>query len=111
MANLCLRVVYTPLFLDSSQARAHIDLEKDFVLPPEEIVKAIIALITNVKYAPGTVLEVGDIGGWREVSLLHDVGPQGRSTLPRQKAKDAIKLVEAALEKDAISPKKRLSHL
>lgn len=104
-------MVDTPLFRDSSKARAHIDLEKDFVLPPKEIVKAIIALITDVKYAPGTVLEVGDIGGWREVSLLNDVGPQGRSTLPRQKAKDAIKLVEAALENDIIAPKKRRSHL
>jgi hypothetical protein len=103
-------VVDTPLFRDSSKARAHIDLEKDFVLPPGEIVKAIIALITDVKYPSGTILEVGDIGGWREVGLFNDVGPQGRSTLPRQKAKDAIKLVVAALENDNLSPKIR-SHL
>jgi hypothetical protein len=104
-------VVDTPLFRDSSKARAHIDLEKDFVLPPEEVVKAIIALITDVKYAPGTILEVGDIGGWREVSLLNDVGPQGRSTLPRQRAKDAINLVDAALKNDTLYSKKRPVHL
>lgn len=93
----------TPLFRDNPKARAHIDLEKDFTLPPEEVVRAIIALITNSKYPSGTILEIGDIGGWREVSLLNDRGPQGRSTLPRQKAKDAINLVEAALEKDSVS--------
>lgn len=75
-------------------------MDKDFVLPPDEIVKAIIALISDSNYPSGTVLEVGDIGGWREVHLLNDVGPQGRSTLPRAKAKDAVSLVKRALEKD-----------
>lgn len=91
----------TPLFRDSAKARAHIDLENDFTLPPEEIVKAMMSLVTNSRYPPGTILEIGDIGGWREVGLLNDSGPQGRSTLPRPKAKDAIKLVEAALAEDA----------
>ncbi|KAL4802971.1 NAD(P)-binding protein [Aspergillus unguis] len=95
-------VVDTPLFRDSPQARAHIDLEKDFTLPPEEVVRACMALITDSKYPSGTILEIGDIGGWREVGLLNDKGPQGRSTLPRKKAQDAIKIVEDALEKDRL---------
>ena len=95
------RVVDTPLFRDNAKARAHIDLEKDFTLPPDEVVKAMLSLVTSSKYPSGTVLEIGDIGGWREVGLFNDPGPQGRSTLPRPKAKDAIKFVEQALEKDA----------
>lgn len=53
------------------------------------------------RYAPGAILEIGDIGGWREVGLFSDPGPQGRSTLSRPKAKDAIKLVEKVLADDA----------
>lgn len=98
---LWIRVVDTPLFRDSSKAREHIDLENDFVLPPEEIVKAMVSLVTTSEYASGSILEVGDIGGWREVGLLNDPGPQGRSTLRRPKAKSAIKLVEQALADDA----------
>lgn len=92
----------TPLFRDSAKARQHIDMENDFTLPPEEVVKAMMSLVTSSKYPSGTVLEIGDIGGWREVSLLNDPGPQGRSTLPRPKAKDAIKLVEQALANDSM---------
>ena len=91
------------MFRDSAKARAHIDLETDFTLPPEEVVKAMMSLVTTSRYAPGTILEIGDIGGWREVGLLNDPGPQGRSTLPRPKAKDAIKLVEEALADDAVA--------
>lgn len=94
-------MVDTPLFRDSAKARQHIDLEKDFVLPAEEIVKAMMSLVTSPKYPSGTVLEVGDIDGWREVGLFHDPGPQGRSTLPRPRAKNAIALVKQALENDA----------
>lgn len=60
-----------------------------------------MALVTDSKYPSGTVLEVGDIGCWREVAILHDEGPQGRSTLPRLKAKDAIRNVERVLKEDA----------
>jgi hypothetical protein len=93
--------VDTPLFRDSAKARAHIDLENDFTLPPEEVVNAMMSLVTTSTYSSGTILEIGDIGGWREVHLFNDPGPQGRSTLPRPKAKDAIKLVEDALADDA----------
>lgn len=95
------RVVDTPLFRDDPKGRVHIDLENDFTLPPTEIVRAITALITDPRYPSGTILEVGDIDGWREVGLLNDVGPQGRSTLPRRKAQEAIKIFEAALQKDS----------
>lgn len=71
------RVVDTPLFRDSPRARAHIDLDNDFTLSPREVVKAIMALIMNPKYPSGTILEVGDIDGWREVRLLNDMGLKG----------------------------------
>ena len=51
--------------------------------------KAMLALLTEAKYAGGTVLEVGDIGSWREVHILGDAGPQGRSTRARAKTIDA----------------------
>ncbi|KAL4861253.1 hypothetical protein BDV12DRAFT_71222 [Aspergillus spectabilis] len=94
-------VVDTPLFRDSTNAREHIDFEKDFILPPEEVVKAMMALITDSKYPSGTVLEVADIGGWREVKLLNDEGPQGRAAASRAKAAEAIRIVEEALTKDS----------
>lgn len=94
-------MVDTPLFRDSPEALEHMDLTKDFALPPEEVVRAMVALITDSKYAAGTVLEVGDLGYWREVHLLNDSGPSGRSVLPRSKAKEAVKLIEDALKKDA----------
>ena len=78
-------------------------MKKDFVLPPEEVVKAMLALLTESKYISGTVLEVGDTT-WREVQLLNDPGPQGRATLPRSKAADSIKLVEQALLNDERAP-------
>lgn len=84
----------------------HIDMDKDFVLPPSEVVDAMAALITDTKYPSGTVLEVGDIGLWRPVNLLDDGGPQGRSTLPREKAKNAIQVVEDHLKADAESSRR-----
>lgn len=94
-------MVDTPLFRDSSNAREHIDFEKDFILPPDEVVKAMMTLITDPKYPSGTVLEVADIGGWREVHLLNDGGPQGRAAASRAKAAEAIRIVEEALNKDS----------
>ncbi|KAJ6115240.1 hypothetical protein N7486_001018 [Penicillium sp. IBT 16267x] len=95
-----LAVVDTPLFRDSAKARAHIDLENDYTLPPEEVVKAMMSLVTTSRYPSGTMLEIGDIGGWRGAGLFNDPGPRERSTLPRPKAKGAIKL-ETALVNDA----------
>lgn len=60
-----------------------------------------IALVSDSKYRAGTVLEVNDIGGWREVQVLNDPGPQGQSKNPRQKAMEAISFVKKTLEEDA----------
>jgi len=97
------RVVDTPLFRDSENALAHIDMDKDFILPPSEIVKAMVALVSERTYPSGTVLEVGDIGGWRPVSLLNDAGPQGPSTKNRPKVQAAIQMVEEYLKRDVQS--------
>lgn len=48
-----------------------------------------VALLTDTKYIGGTVLEVGDIGSWREVHILGDAGPQRRATHARAKTVDA----------------------
>ncbi|RGP68815.1 hypothetical protein FSPOR_5020 [Fusarium sporotrichioides] len=82
-------LVDTPLFRAHVGAQETVDLSADFFLPPEEVVKAMIALLTDTKYVGGSILEVGDIGSWREVRILGDIGPQGRSTLPRAKTVDA----------------------
>ena len=76
------------------------DLEKDTLLPPEEVAKAMIALMTDAKYPPGTILEIGDIGQWREVMLFNDDGPKGRATVLRKRAKDQVEMVKEWLEKD-----------
>ncbi|KIW16970.1 hypothetical protein PV08_04161 [Exophiala spinifera] len=94
-------IVDTPLFRDHPEAMKHIDMNKDFALPPSEVVKAMVALLTEEKYVGGTILEIGDIGQWRQVQILGDIGPQGRSTLPRSKAKSAVDLVKKALKADA----------
>ncbi|KAF5719482.1 15-hydroxyprostaglandin dehydrogenase [Fusarium mundagurra] len=82
-------LVDTPLLRNNSGSQNHVDPSKDFLLPTEEVVKAMVALLTETKYAGGTVLEVGDIGSWREVHILGDSGPQGRSTRARAKTTDA----------------------
>ncbi|KAF5630711.1 15-hydroxyprostaglandin dehydrogenase [Fusarium sp. NRRL 25303] len=83
-------LVDTPLLRNTSGAQNHVDPAEDFLLPTEEVVKVMVALLTDIKYTGGTVLEVGDIGSWREVHLLGDVGPQGRSTRARAKTTEAI---------------------
>ncbi|KAH6872090.1 hypothetical protein B0T10DRAFT_466321 [Thelonectria olida] len=101
-------IVDTPLFRDHPGAQNHVNLAKDFFLPTDEVVRAMLALLTDARYRAGTVLEVGDIGSWREVQILRDVGPQGRSTLPRAKTEDAISWLGKALieeERSAVSLK------
>ncbi|KLO93077.1 15-hydroxyprostaglandin dehydrogenase [Fusarium fujikuroi] len=82
-------LVDTPLLRNAAGAQNHVDPSTDFLLPTEEVVGAMVALLTDIKYAGGTVLEVGDIGSWREVHLLGDAGPQGRSTRARAKTTEA----------------------
>lgn len=60
-----------------------------------------IALVIDSKYQAGTILEVNDIGGWREVQLLNDPGPQGHSKNARSKALEAISYVKEILAEDA----------
>lgn len=105
------RVVDTPLFRDHPQARDQIDYEKDFILPQVEIVKAMLAVAMNPKYQAGTVLEINDIDGWREVQMFNDPGPQGQSKNPRMKAAEAISLVKRALEADSAGPPSKASKL
>lgn len=62
-----------------------VNLDTDYVVQPEEIARGMIAVATDLKYAPGTILEVTD--KWREVSLLNDPGPQGRGTFTSNRDK------------------------
>lgn len=89
----------TPLFYDHPEALAFLDLSKDVLLPPEEIAKAMVALLSDYSYPSGTVLEVGDIGKWRPVALLNDSGPRGRATVTSNKD-DAISGVKKMLDMD-----------
>lgn len=58
------------------------------MLPPEEVARAMMALVTDVeRYNAGTILEVCDVDGrWREVALLNDPGPQGPASKTSLKA-------------------------
>ena len=87
------------MFTDHPEASKFLDMEKDFLLPPEEIAKAMFALLTDRKYKSGTILEVCDIGNWREVSLLNDPGPRGPATFTSKKH-EAIKSILPFLSKD-----------
>jgi len=80
------RVVGSPLYTDHPETMKFLDLSKDFLLPPEEIAKAMFALLTEAKYKAGTILEVCDIGNWREVGLLNDSGPRGPASTTSNKA-------------------------
>ncbi|KAJ5733714.1 hypothetical protein N7493_002500 [Penicillium malachiteum] len=56
-----------------------LDPRKETILPPEELARAMMALVVeSEKYKAGTILEVCDTEGrWREVSAFNDPGPQG----------------------------------
>ncbi|KIW53179.1 hypothetical protein PV05_08771 [Exophiala xenobiotica] len=99
VAGVAPGTVGSPLFTDHPEASKFLDMEKDFLLPPEEIAKAMFALLTDRKYKSGTILEVCDIGNWREVSLLNDPGPRGPATLTSKKH-EAIKSILPFLSKD-----------
>ncbi|KAF4338314.1 15-hydroxyprostaglandin dehydrogenase [Fusarium beomiforme] len=99
-------LVDTPLFRAHSGAQDHVDLSTDFLLPTDEVVKAMTALLTETRYVGGTILEVGDIGSWREVHIVGDIGPRGRSTLARAKTADATKRLSKMLLGDETGPSK-----
>lgn len=73
-------------------------MEKSFVLPPEEIVRGMLALLVDNRYPSGTVLEVGDFENWRVVQLLNDAGPQAKANETKIKTSD---LLERSLKADA----------
>jgi hypothetical protein len=92
-------IIRTPLYTDHPEANRFVDPEKDYMLPPEEVARGMLAVCLDPKYAPGTILEVADPDSWREVQLLNDPGPQGRATWTSRK-QDALEDVKAMIEKD-----------
>jgi 3-hydroxybutyrate dehydrogenase len=87
------------LFTEHPEAAAFLDMEKDHLLPPNEVAKAMFALVTDSKYRPGTVLEVCEVGNWREVSLLNDPGPSGPASKTSKKH-EAIQQILKYLQSD-----------
>ncbi|KAJ5730569.1 15-hydroxyprostaglandin dehydrogenase [Penicillium malachiteum] len=69
----------TPLLVDHPLTFSIYDPRTDMILPPEELARAMMALVVETeKYQAGTILEVCDTEGrWCEVSVFNDPGPQG----------------------------------
>lgn len=78
-------ITKSPLFTDHPQAMRFIDESKDYMLDTAEVARGMLAVATELKYPPGTVLEVADPGNWRVVHLLNDPGPQGKATTSSRK--------------------------
>lgn len=96
--------IKTPLWTEHPEGERFIDKEKDTLIPPEEVARGMIALVTNPKYPSGTILEVADVGGrWREVSLLNDPGPQGPASKTSKK-QEAVADIKKLLEEEAGRP-------
>lgn len=79
------------------------------MLPPDEVARAMIALIVDhERYESGTVLEICDVEGrWREVSLLNDPGPQGpasKTSKKGQAAEDVWRLLGVEVETNIAKP-------
>jgi 3-hydroxybutyrate dehydrogenase len=90
-------IIRTPLYLDHPEAGKFLDREKDFMLEPEDVARAMVALCSDSKYAPGTVLEVTDVDNWRLVGVLNDPGPQGKAIIASKKSEglaDVLALIE-----------------
>lgn len=97
-------VVRSPLFLDHPEALRFLDFDKDPTIPPEEVARGMLAVATDPKYPPGTVLEVADFGNWRVVPLLNNPGPQGKAKQVSNKDL-GLEDVKKMLEKDRSSAK------
>ncbi|RAO68502.1 uncharacterized protein BHQ10_004514 [Talaromyces amestolkiae] len=86
------------LFTEDQSASKFLNLEEDSLLPPEEVARAMLALITRTEmYNSVTILEVCDVGGedgWREAELLNDPGPRG----PASKTSNKGKAVEDTMQ-------------
>lgn len=92
-------IIRTPLYSDHPEAGKFVDQEKDYVLPPEEVSRGMLAACLDEKCPPGTILEVADMDNWREVQLLNDPGSQGKAILASRK-RDAVADVISWIEKD-----------
>ena len=87
------------MFLENPGASTFLDLERDYLLPPEAIARAMFSLLTDPRFKAGTVLEVCHEDKWREVSLLNDPGPQGPASQTSRK-KDALQGILQFLQID-----------
>lgn len=89
----------SPLLTDHKEVLRYIAPGKDMMLEPEAIARGMFAVATDLKYPPGTVLEVADVDdNWRVVSVLNDPGPQGRAAWSSNKdvaLKDIQKVIDA----------------
>lgn len=74
-------IIKSPLYTDHPEVMRYIDPSKDIMLEPEAVGRAMLAAATDLRYPPGTILEVADINdNWREVNILNDPGPSGAAS-------------------------------
>lgn len=74
-------IIRSPLFTDHPEVMRYIDPSKDCMLEPSAVGRGMLAVATDLKYPPGTILEVADVNdNWREVSILNDPGPHGKAS-------------------------------
>jgi len=96
----------TPLLLEEPEVRVWINMEKDVLLDPAVIAKAMVAMVENCdnKYPAGTVLEVTDNEEhqWRKVPQYNNPGPQGRAINIGNKD-EALKPIKEFLAQDEAS--------
>ncbi|EXJ65478.1 hypothetical protein A1O7_01819 [Cladophialophora yegresii CBS 114405] len=85
--------VGTPLWTEHQNAMKFLDMSTDFLLPPDDVARAMLALVTDKKYVAGTVLEVCDTDNWREVGLLNDPGPRGSASVTSRKHEGIISIM------------------
>lgn len=68
-----------------------LNLKQAYLLSPKVVSRAMFTLLTESRYAAGTVLEVCHEDDWREVSLLNDPGPQGPASQTGSESDEALK--------------------
>jgi 3-hydroxybutyrate dehydrogenase len=88
------RTVGTPLFTDHPEAAKYLDAEKDYLLEPPHVAKAMYALLTESAYKGGTILEICHETNWREVSLLNDPGPRGPASFTSRKSEAILDIAQ-----------------
>jgi 3-hydroxybutyrate dehydrogenase len=74
-------IIRSPLFTDHPEVMRYIDPVKDCMLDTSAVGRCMLAVATDLKYLPGTILEVADIDdNWRVVRIVDDPGPQGKAS-------------------------------